>query len=259
MNKIGTKRDFHLKGKLDKGFISPHSAWIVKMDGNSTSFLPPPPPPGMNYIAAIQPSIVFLMIGTIWTGILLPLMVALFFFSSKNTRRQPIFILNVLSLSLGFLVGAFNARTEVSHLIRHSFCEPLADKDINQIHRMLFPLQPLSSANTLVFSIMTSYIPWLVETILVVRLLAVYPYSTTPKRLWFFIFIPLLLVKIARFVNLTIFTVEFGASLRSPSSGDPLTMPQIAWNSHPGPKIEWIIQVMDNSYVRYHLHFWTGS
>ena len=92
------------------------------MDGNSTSFLPPPPPPGMNYIAAIQPSIVFLMIGTIWTGVLLPLMVALFFFSSKDTRRKPIFILNVLSLSLGFLLGIFNAYAQVSHLMCHSFC-----------------------------------------------------------------------------------------------------------------------------------------
>jgi hypothetical protein len=230
------------------------------MDRNSTSFLPPPLPPGMNfYIAAIQPSIVFLMIGTIWTGILLPLMVALFFFSSKDTRRKPIFILNVLSLSLGFLLGIFNAYIQVSHLKRHSFCEHLADKDMDQIHTMLFPLQPWSSANNLVFTILTGYTPLLVETILVVRLLAVYPYSTTPKRLWFFIFIPLLLLKIARFVNFTIFTVECDALLRSPSSGDLLSVAQIALNSHPGPKIEWVIQFLDNSYVRCHLHFWTGS
>jgi len=130
---------------------------------------------------------------------------------------------------------------------------------MDQIHLMLSPLQPWSSANSLVFSILTGYIPWLVEMILVVRLLAVYPYSTTPKRLWFFIFIPLLLLKISRFVNMTIFTVEYGTLLRSSSSGDLLSMPRIAWNSHPGPKIEWIIQVLDNSYVLRHLHFWTGS
>ena len=135
----------------------------------------------------------------------------------------------------------------------------LLPKDMDQIHLMLSPLQPWSSANSLVFSILTGYIPWLVEMILVVRLLAVYPYSTTPKRLWFFIFIPLLLLKISRFVNMTIFTVEYGALLRSPSSGDLLSMPRIAWNSYPGAKIEWIIQVLDNSYVLRHLHFWTGS
>ena len=229
------------------------------MGGNSTSFLPSPPPPGMNYIAAIQPSIVFLMIGTIWTGILLPLMVALFFFSSKDTRRKPIFILNVFSLSLGFLLSIFNAYAQVSHLMCHSFCEPLANKDMDQIHSMLTPLHAWSSANLLGLGILTGYIPWLVEMILVVRLLAVYPYSTTPKRLWFFIFIPLLLLRIARFVNTTIYMVEYDALLRSPSSGDPLSMPKLALNSHPGPKIAWIMQVLDNSYVRCRLHFWTGS
>ena len=229
------------------------------MGGNSTSFLPSPPPPGMNYIAAIQPSIVFLVIATIWTGILLPLMVALFFFSSKDTRRQPIFILNVLSLSLGFVLGIFSICTQVSYLMCHSFCERLADKDMDQIHRMLSPLQRWSSANNLVFRILTGCIPWFVEMILVVRLLAVYPYSTTPKCLWFCIFIPLLLLRIARFVNFTIFTVEYGALLRSLSSIDPLSVLQMALNSHPGPKIEWIMQVLDNSYVRCHLHFWTGS
>ena len=229
------------------------------MAENSISFLPPPPPPGLNYIAAIQPSIVFLMIGTIWTGILLPLMVALFFFSSKDTRRKPIFILNVLSLLLGLIVGILNACTEVSYLMRHLFCE-LADIDIDQIHLMLSPLQPWSSGISLAFSILTSYTPWLVEMILVVRLLAVYPYSATPRHLWFSIFIPLLLFKFARFVNMTIFQ-QYVALLQSPSSGDPLAtgIGQYSWNFQPGPEIEWVIQVLDNAYVRCHLHFWTGS
>ena len=194
-------------------------------------------------------------LATIWTGVLLSLMVALFFFSSKDTRHKPIFILNVLSLSLGFLLGIFNANAQVSHLMCHSFCEPLANKDVDQIHSMLTPLHPWSSANILGFAILTSCIPWLVEMILVVRLLAVYPYSTTSKRLWFFIFIPLLLLKIARFVNFTIFTVECDALLRSPPSGDLLFVAQFAWNSYLGPKIEWVIQFLDNSYVRYRLHF----
>ena len=229
------------------------------MAENSTFFLPPPPPPGLNYIAAIQPSIIFLMIGTIWTGILLPLMIALFFFSSKDTRRKPIFILNVLSMSLGFIVGIVNACSMVSHLMRHLFCElQVADIDINQIHLMLSPLQPWSSDISLIFTVLTGYTPWLVEMILVVRLIAVYPYSATPKHLWFSIFIPLLLFKIARFVNLTIFTVQYVALMQSPSSGDPLAIAQNSWNSQPGPKIEWVLQVLDNTYVRCHLNFWTG-
>ena len=76
----------------------------------------PPPPPGLNYIAAIQPSITFLMIGTVFSGILLPLLVALFHFSTKHTRRQPIFILNVISITLGLTLGIYNAYIEVKNL-----------------------------------------------------------------------------------------------------------------------------------------------
>jgi len=76
----------------------------------------PLPPPGLNYIAAIQPSIVFLMIGTAWSGILLPLLVAVFFFSTKDSRRKPIFIMNVVSIALGLIMGIYNGILEVSRL-----------------------------------------------------------------------------------------------------------------------------------------------
>lgn len=93
------------------------------MDANSTaSSTPnvfPPPPLGLNYIAAIQPSLIFLMIGTAWGGILLPLLVALFFFSTKDSRRRPIFILNVLSIALGLFMTFFNAALEVRFRIIH--------------------------------------------------------------------------------------------------------------------------------------------
>ncbi|KAJ7368515.1 hypothetical protein DFH08DRAFT_796431 [Mycena albidolilacea] len=38
----------------------------------SSSFVPSPPPPGLNYLAAIQPSMSLLMIGTIWSSMLIP-------------------------------------------------------------------------------------------------------------------------------------------------------------------------------------------
>lgn len=81
----------------------------------SNANLFPPPPPGLNYIAALQPSITFLMIGTTFSGILLPLLVALFQFSTKSTRRKPIFILNVISITLGLILGIYNAYIEVSN------------------------------------------------------------------------------------------------------------------------------------------------
>jgi len=91
---------------------------------------------------------------------------------------------------------------------------------MDQIHLML---SPWSSAYSLVFSILIGHIPWLVEMILVVRLLAVYPYLTTPKLLWFFIFIPLLLLKISRFVNMVLYCGPRHQEIFYPSPGSPET------------------------------------
>ena len=71
------------------------------------------PPPGTNYIAAIEPSLNLLMIGTVWSSFLIPIAVSLFFFSTSSLRRRPVFILNVLSVGLGLVQGALNIYNEV--------------------------------------------------------------------------------------------------------------------------------------------------
>ncbi len=77
-----------------------------------------PPPPGLNYMAALDPSIKFLLIGTACSAMLIPLAIALFFFSNSVVRRQPVFILNVLMIALGLGEGALTIFTQVS-LILH--------------------------------------------------------------------------------------------------------------------------------------------
>jgi len=187
----------------------------------------PPPPPGLNYIAAIQPSVTFLMIGTVFSGILLPLLVALFHFSTKHTRRQPIFILNVICITLGLTLGIYNAYIEVTAL--------------------LSPSRPFWRYHDLVFSLMLTFVAWLVEMILLLRLLAVYPYSSTSKRIWFTIFIPLILLKLARIINTSIFNADYNRQLRLHPYYSPLASSQTVWRTYPNSKIEWILQVIDNS------------
>ncbi|KAH9483523.1 Ribosome production factor 2-like protein [Psilocybe cubensis] len=200
------------------------------MEANSTeNIMPnvfPPPPPGLNYIAAIQPSLTFLMIGTAWGGVLLPLLVALFYFSTKDTRRRPIFILNVLSILLGLFMVFFNA--------------------VLEIRAILAPLQPLNPLTSVVFGIVSSGTPLLVEFILVIRLLAVYPFTRTPKPIWCAIFVPLVLIKIGRMVNIIFFSVQY-VQLVQTVSGDPISVAQSPWHRFPGIKIEWILQVIDNT------------
>lgn len=63
------------------------------------------PPPGTNYIAVIQPTLNGIFIAHSFTVILLPLVIALFYFSSPRSRRTPIFILNLITIILAIIVG----------------------------------------------------------------------------------------------------------------------------------------------------------
>jgi hypothetical protein len=167
------------------------------------------------------------MIGTVFSGILLPLLVALFYFSTKSSRRKPIFILNVVSIVFGLVLGIYNAYIEIT--------------------AMISPLKPFWRYHELVFSLMITFIAWLVETILLLRLLAVYPYSHTPKRIWFAIFIPLILLKLGRVINTSIFNGEYEMQLRFHPYDNPLASSQTVWQKYPNTKIEWILQVIDNT------------
>ena len=64
-----------------------------------------PLPPAINYAAIISNSLRPLVIGHTFLVLLIPVLAALFYYSTPYSRRQPIFILNVLSLALAFIVG----------------------------------------------------------------------------------------------------------------------------------------------------------
>jgi uncharacterized membrane protein YccC len=66
---------------------------------------PPPPPPVTNYLAVIKPPLDGILIGHTFTIILIPLLIALFYFSTASSRKHPIFILNVVTLMLALAVG----------------------------------------------------------------------------------------------------------------------------------------------------------
>lgn len=65
----------------------------------------PPLPDGLNYIAVIKPALQDILISQSFLVILLPLSIALWIFSTEQTRRQPVFILNAVSIALAITVG----------------------------------------------------------------------------------------------------------------------------------------------------------
>lgn len=86
---------------------------------NSSSALPGAIPSELvtaiidGFSAAIRPSVGFVLIGSIFAGTLIPIILALFYFSTPITRKKPVFILNVLSLLLGIIVAVWNNHLEV--------------------------------------------------------------------------------------------------------------------------------------------------
>jgi hypothetical protein len=65
------------------------------------------------YAHAIRPSIAFIMIGTVFTTILLVLLCALVFLSTPQTRRLPVFIFNFAAVTLGIVTGIVSNHLQV--------------------------------------------------------------------------------------------------------------------------------------------------
>lgn len=89
-------------------------------------------------------------------------------------------------------------------------------------------------------------IPLFIESILFFRLLVVYPPSLISRRLACGIYIPLALFKVARLVNEIVFMVNF--IIASAGTTTAVEISKVA-GQRVEPKIEWIIQVLDNRYM----------
>jgi hypothetical protein len=68
----------------------------------------PIPPLILIYVEAIRPTIILLLVSMAWLAISLPLIISLFLFSTKQSRRTPIFYANALSILLGISMGILN-------------------------------------------------------------------------------------------------------------------------------------------------------
>ncbi|KAJ7664721.1 hypothetical protein B0H17DRAFT_853587, partial [Mycena rosella] len=61
----------------------------------------------------IRPAFTFLLIPTVFSAILVPLLIMMFALSTPQIRRTPIFILNVVAICLGITLGGIVAHISV--------------------------------------------------------------------------------------------------------------------------------------------------
>lgn len=186
-----------------------------------------PPPPGLNYTEVIRPSLNFILVVTPLGAILIPLIIVLFVFSPPQARRHPVFILNILACCTGIAEAIINAVLET-----------------NQI---LFPLEPISKC--LLTSIVTLAIvsPLFVDSILLFRILAFYPYEMTPTTTLVAIFGFPLLVKCGRFTAIVMYLISFTKG--SAKAPDLFMAASMGWPKNPYIIAEWTMQMVDNACV----------
>ncbi|KII90344.1 hypothetical protein PLICRDRAFT_38849 [Plicaturopsis crispa FD-325 SS-3] len=171
----------------------------------------PPPPAGLNYTAVIGPSLSFLLLGTVFSSLLISIFIALLFFSDSKSRKRPIFVLNVLAVLLGVAEGAVNINIE--------------------IRTMLFPDHPVPLSTKFAFVILAFIGPLSVECVLLFRIATVFPPTTehAKRKLAAILAFPIL-SKTARLVNFGLFM---------------LSIPTVFL----ALQIEWILQLVEHSYV----------
>ncbi|KIK55977.1 hypothetical protein GYMLUDRAFT_87461 [Collybiopsis luxurians FD-317 M1] len=189
--------------------------------------LPPPPPPGLNYIAAIRPSLNFILVLTPLGASLVPLIFTLFYFSTPQTRRHPVFILNVLACCSGICEAAINAALETKQI--------------------LYPLEPVSKGLLTAVIAFATVSPVVIDSILLFRVIAFYPIETTPKRVLVSILALPVIVKSGRFIAVVLYLNSFThTSGRLPNV---LLAAESTWPRNPYIMTEWSLQMVDNLYA----------
>jgi hypothetical protein len=158
-------------------------------------------------------------------AVLLPVIGVLLFFTPTESRRRPIFLLNILACILG-ICQAIYFTSFYSYAVIHPHKSVSHTTAIAAIAILLTP-------------------PILVDSILLFRLLAFYPIQLTPRNTLLAIMAPTFLFKAARLACLIAFLVTYPvARLDGPSYA---TLPQLVWGRGPWIIAVFALQALDNT------------
>ena len=187
-------------------------------------------PLATNSIISLHHFLAVILIVAPLGAILLLLISVLFFFTPPESRKRPVFILNILACLLGI-------------------CQAIYFASLNG-YVILHPDEPISHTIALAAIAILLGPPIFIDSILFVRLLAFYPIRFTSFSTLLAVLTPTFLWKAARLACLISFLVTYPITrFNGPCYA---TIPGLVWGHGP-----WIIallalQVADNSYV-FHL------
>ena len=188
------------------------------------------------------------MVGTVFPTVLLVMLVALCYLSTSATRRRPIFILNILDLLLGMGTGIWNDYIEVSALSTRQLCADLLEYNANfrtvQINAIIHPFKSFTQATYVSFGIVLSFVPWIAELVLLLRLVVVFPPQLTGRRAFAAIIAFPVIVKLVRLACMICYYVQFARD--APKFGNGVITVQNGPTQSPFVKVEWTLEIFDN-------------
>ncbi|EGN96403.1 hypothetical protein SERLA73DRAFT_59592 [Serpula lacrymans var. lacrymans S7.3] len=177
----------------------------------------------INEVAALKTAFSLLLIGTVLSSCLIPILIALFVFSNASSRRRPVFWVNIASILLGLAEGGVNI--------------------YGVVHNMLSPNIPPLPGLVTALPALSTLVPFIAEFALVLRIIAVYPYTTTPRLKFAAILAPTVLCKVLRLAFLITFLVKFDAAVQGSVSS--IADGEALWGIWE-PRAVWILECIDN-------------
>lgn len=112
---------------------------------------------------------------------------------------------------------------------------------------MIAPLDPTPLSFNIAIGVLGAIQSILVDTILLVRLISVFPRTSVGARGFYSMLVIPVLLKVARIINLIIFIKALADATKNPATAIVLVA-QI-WEGAPYLKIEWFAQLFDNTFV----------
>ncbi|KIY44602.1 hypothetical protein FISHEDRAFT_10714, partial [Fistulina hepatica ATCC 64428] len=183
------------------------------------------PPPGLAYIAVVQPSLSFILVGTIFMCLLLPILILLFLFSTPTSRKHPVFLSNVLAISIGIISGILN--------------------DYMEYYSIVYPLDPMTDNYIIGTVALLVLSPIFIDSILLFRIVAFYPRQLTSFSKYVLILALPVTVKTARFIVISLFLyhIAHGASTVGVAE-----FASSVWPRNRYMITEWSLAMVDNLY-----------
>lgn len=145
------------------------------------------------FIDAIHPHVIYLICTTAFSSCLLTLLVVLLAFSTSESRRRPVFHLNLLAICLALILGVLNVITNGAAIL---YPFHLASKNV-YISRTTFAF----------------FAPLFYDSILLFRLFALYPLAITPGVTLVKIFAFPFFIKCTRIIVIVRFLHDNSATL----------------------------------------------